>query len=71
MRATQVERVLTSSRDPRKLEVLRLALSGFEQGVSPDLRASDVFHDRFVIPHAGPVWLLGTCRSRGSESASR
>lgn len=46
MRATQVERVLTSSRDPRKLEVLRLALSGFEQGVSPDIRASDVFHDR-------------------------
>jgi len=60
IRATQVERVLTSSRDPKKLEVLRLALGGFEPGASPGIRTSDVFHDRFVIPDAGPIWLLGT-----------
>jgi hypothetical protein len=60
IRATQVGRVLTSSRDAKKLEVLRLALAGFDPNASPDVRTSDAFHDRFVIPDAGPIWLLGT-----------
>jgi hypothetical protein len=60
MRATQVERVLTSARDPKKVEVLRLALAGFGSDASPDIRTRDVFHDRFVIPDTGPIWLLGT-----------
>lgn len=58
--STQVEMVLTGTTDRAKLAGLEVALPGLNIDRAFEIRKSDVFHDRFVIPTAGPVWLLGT-----------
>lgn len=57
---TQVEQVLTGTGDQGKLTGLKVALRDLSIDRPFAIRKSDVFHDRFLIPHTGPVWLLGT-----------
>lgn len=58
--ATQVRGVLTGTQDKKKLASLQVALAGLPLERDFEIRKSDVFHDRFVVPLAGPVWMLGT-----------
>lgn len=58
--STQVEQVLTGTGDQGKLTGLKVALRDLSIDRPFAIRKSDVFHDRFLIPHTGPVWLLGT-----------
>lgn len=43
----------------RALSAGRAALDGIVD-VVPEIRVADVFHDRYLIPDAGPIWMLGT-----------
>lgn len=60
LQSTEVERVLTGTTDRAKVAGLKVALESVLAERSFELRKSDVFHDRFVIPREGSVWLLGT-----------
>jgi hypothetical protein len=58
--STQVESVLMGSDAGSKLAGVETALRGLSVDRPFEVRKSDVFHDRFVIPPDGPVWALGT-----------
>lgn len=58
--STQVEAVLMGSDAGGKLAGVETALRGLAVERPFEVRKSDVFHDRFVIPQDGPVWALGT-----------
>jgi hypothetical protein len=60
VQSTRVTRVLTGSRDEQKLAMLNVALATVPDDRQFEIRKSDLFHDRFVMPAAGSVWLLGT-----------
>ncbi len=61
--STEVEMVLVGTDDKSKLAGLEASLPRLKFERSFEIRKSDVFHDRFVIPTNGPVWLLGTSLS--------
>lgn len=58
--STEVDAVLMGTRDKSKLAGIETALATVPFPRSFEVRKSDVFHDRFVIPESGPIWLLGT-----------
>lgn len=58
--STQVEAVLMGSDAGGKLAGVETALRRLTVERPFEVRKSDVFHDRFVIPPHGPVWALGT-----------
>lgn len=58
--STKVEAVLMGSDAGAKLSGVETALRGLSVERPFEVRKSDVFHDRFVIPPSGPVWALGT-----------
>lgn len=58
--STQVEAVLMGSDAGGKLAGVETALRGLIVERPFEVRKSDVFHDRFVIPQHGAVWALGT-----------
>jgi hypothetical protein len=60
LQSTEIERVLTGTTDKGKLSGLAVALDSVTVTRPFQVRKSNVFHDRFVIPDEGPVWLLGT-----------
>jgi hypothetical protein len=60
---TQVGAVLVGSTDKAKLAGLETSLPKLRLDRDFEIRKCDVFHDRFVIPDTGPVWLLGTSLS--------
>jgi hypothetical protein len=57
---TGVSRVLTGSSDQPKLAALRQALGDITLNRPFEIRLSDAFHDRFVIPTDGDVLQVGT-----------
>lgn len=61
--STDAEAVLVGSRDKSKLAGLETTLPKLRLDRKFEIRKTDVFHDRFVIPASGPVWLLGTSLS--------
>jgi hypothetical protein len=58
--STEVEAVLMGADSGGKLAGVETALRGLAVERPFEVRKSDVFHDRFVIPPHGPVWALGT-----------
>jgi hypothetical protein len=58
--STEVDRILTGTFDAKKLAGLDASIPRVETEHGFEVRKSDAFHDRFVIPEAGPVWMLGT-----------
>lgn len=58
--STEVEAVLMGSDAGPKLAGVETALGGLAVDRRFEVRKSDLFHDRFVIPPDGPVWALGT-----------
>ena len=64
VRSTSIDRILTSSlgRKGRTAEIVEtLALLKPSLDARPlEVRVSDAFHDRFVIPRSGPIRTLGT-----------
>src|SRR3954447_8245416 len=60
MNTTEVSRVLTGSGDKGKAAGLTTLLKGMEMERPFEIRKTDSFHDRFVLPNSGPVWMLGT-----------
>ena len=61
--STDAEAVLVGSQDKSKLAGLETTLPKLRLDRRFEIRKTDVFHDRFVIPSSGPVWLLGTSLS--------
>lgn len=60
VQSTEVARILTGTVDEKKLAGLNSAVPRVEVERTFEVRKSDAFHDRFVIPDAGPIWMLGT-----------
>jgi len=60
VQSTEVDRILTGTFDEKKLAGLDSAVPRVEVERTFEVRKSDAFHDRFVIPDAGPIWMLGT-----------
>jgi hypothetical protein len=58
--STQVEAVLMGDDAGGKLAGVETALRRLSVDRPFEVRKSDVFHDRFVVPPDGPVWALGT-----------
>jgi hypothetical protein len=60
VQSTEVDRILTGTFDEKKLAGLDSAVPRVQVERTFEVRKSDAFHDRFVIPDAGPIWMLGT-----------
>lgn len=58
--STEVDRLLAGTFDPKKVAGLDATIPTLATERAFEVRKSDAFHDRFVIPDAGPVWMLGT-----------
>jgi hypothetical protein len=60
VQSTEVDRLLTGTSDPRKLAGLDATIPRIATERAFEVRKSDAFHDRFVIPEVGPIRMLGT-----------
>lgn len=61
-RTTSVTRVITGGKPANRVRTLAAAVAALRAGgvETPEIRVSDDFHDRYIVPASGPVWLLGT-----------
>lgn len=59
---TAVTRIITGpDKKDGRLQALSAGLAAVGQiGTVPEIRVAEVFHDRYVIPDASPIWMLGT-----------
>lgn len=67
---TEVTRVLTGTGGKDKLPSLQQALSDVSVDRKFEVRLSNAFHDRYVVPQSGPVLALGTSLGGVSKRVS-
>jgi hypothetical protein len=63
LNSTEVERVLTRPAKPgdnKRIVELETLMGSLALPRPFEVRTSDEFHDRYVIPDSGPIWQLGT-----------
>jgi hypothetical protein len=61
VRHTSVKRIITADRGGDRLKALSAGRAYLGQaGDVAEIRVTNVFHDRYVIPEKGPIWMLGT-----------
>ncbi|MGD0862761.1 MAG: hypothetical protein ABSA21_08350 [Candidatus Limnocylindrales bacterium] len=62
VRHTSVKRIITGDKNGDRLKALSAgrAYLGQNGGEAAEIRVTNAFHDRYVIPEKGSIWMLGT-----------